>query len=69
MNKKNKFIFKFLFIHTHIFVFLFFLLFLFFYFFIFWAGPSAAHMGWAKPSQPGLATDPSQWPGWAKQVN
>jgi len=24
-------------------------------------------MGWAKPSQPGPVTGPSQWPGWAKQ--
>jgi len=30
--------------------------FLFFIFFIFFgAGPSAAHMGWARPSQPGWA--------------
>jgi len=24
-------------------------------------------MGWARPSQPGPATGPSQWPGWAQQ--
>jgi hypothetical protein len=35
------------------FLFLHFLYFFIFYFFIFWAaGPSAAHMGWAQPSQP-----------------
>jgi len=33
----------------------------------FWAGPSSAHMGWARPSQPGQVTGPSQWPGWAEQ--
>jgi len=54
MNKNNKFIFFFLFIHTHIYVF-----FLFFFYFLgwaglgpaslyFWAGPSSAHVGWAK---------------------
>jgi len=24
-------------------------------------------MGWARPSQPGPATGPSQWPSWAKE--
>jgi Na+/H+ antiporter NhaC len=43
-----------------------FLFFLFFYFF-FGVGPSSAHMDWARPSQPGPATGPSQWPGWAQQ--
>jgi len=44
-------------------------IFYFFYVFIiyvFWAGPSSAHMGWARPSQPGPVTGPSQWPGRAK---
>jgi len=54
----------------HIFLFI-----LFFYFSIFFyllfllffgAGPSSAHMGWARPSQPGPVTGPSQWPGRAK---
>jgi hypothetical protein len=41
--------------HTHFFIF-------------FWAGSNSPHMGWAGPSQPGPATGPSQWPGWAKEV-
>jgi len=41
--------------------------FLFFIYFLFFgAGPSSAHMGWARPSQPGPVTGPSQWPGRAK---
>jgi hypothetical protein len=59
--------------HTHFFIFSTFFIFLFFYFFIyffifFWAGSNSAHMGWAGPSQPGPTTGPSQWPGWAKEV-
>jgi len=50
-------------IYTFYFLFFYFLFFLFF----FGAGPSSAHMGWARPSQPGPATGPSQWPGWAQQ--
>jgi hypothetical protein len=33
------------------------------YFFIllfFWVGPNLAHMGWARPSQPGPVIGPSQ---------
>jgi len=56
--------------HTHFlfFYFFYFSVFYFIYFFIyvFGAGPSSAHMGWARPSQPGPVTGPSQWPGWAK---
>ena len=41
---------------------------LYFFIYFFGAGPSSAHMGWARPSQPGPATGPSQWPGWAKDT-
>jgi hypothetical protein len=41
MNKKTINSYLYIFLHTQ------FLLFLFFYLY-FWAGPSAAHMGWAK---------------------
>jgi hypothetical protein len=42
--------------------------FLFFYFFVLggWAQLSPCG-GSAGPSQPGLATGPNQWPGWAKE--
>jgi hypothetical protein len=33
---------------------------LYFFIYFFGAGPSSAHMGWARPSQPGPATGPSQ---------
>jgi len=60
--------------HTHFILFYFFTFFIFLFsyilfFFIllfFGAGPSSAHMGWARPRQPGPVTGPSQWPGWAK---
>jgi len=57
-------------IHSYLFFYLYIDTSLFFYFFIlfFWAGPSSAHMGWARPSQPGPVTGPSQWPGWAKKL-
>jgi hypothetical protein len=66
MNKNNKFIFIFLiYIHTHLcfFIFLFFI----FLFFLGWAQLSPYGLGWAGPSQPGPATGPSLWPGWAKK--
>jgi hypothetical protein len=44
-----------------------FFIFIFLFFIFFGAGPSSAHMGWARPSRPGPATGPSQWPGWAKE--
>ena len=48
---------------------IFYFLFLFILLFIYLlAGPSSAHMGWARPSQPGPVTSPSQWPGWAKHA-
>jgi hypothetical protein len=54
-----------LFLFLFIFLLFYFSVFLFFLFF--WAGPSSAYMGWARPSQPGPAIGPSQWPGWAKE--
>ena len=56
--------------HTHFLFFLPFLLFCFFYFLFFlffWAGPSSAHMCWARPSPAQPVTGPSRWPGWAEQ--
>jgi hypothetical protein len=44
--------------HTH-FLFFFYLFYfsVFFIFLSFWAGPSSAHMGWARPSRPGWAKE------------
>jgi hypothetical protein len=51
----------------YFYTFYFFIFIFLFYFYFFGAGPSSAHMGWARPSRPGPATGPSQWPGWAKE--
>jgi len=53
----NKPIIYIIFIHTHTF---YFLIFYYLFFYFLGAGPSSARMGWAKPSQPGLVTGPSQ---------
>jgi len=63
----NSYLFFYLYIHIF-FVMYFFIFYLFIFFNLhFWAGPSSAHMGWARPCQPGPVTGPSQWPGWAKK--
>jgi hypothetical protein len=45
----------------------FFLFFLFFYFFTFLFFCFFIFLGWARPSQPGPAIGPIQWPSWAKE--
>jgi len=67
VNKPINLYYFYLCIHIFYFFYIFyFSVFYFLFFLFFWAGSNSAHMGWAGPSQPGPATGPSQWPGWAK---
>jgi len=59
LNKPNKNKFKYM--HAWIFFYFFyFYISIFSIFYFFGAGPSSAHMGWARPSQPNPVTGPSQ---------